>query len=249
MAEPSERPMERPHSPAVQRLAERYGMTPDAIEQIISGTSSIREPAALESVNAEPVIVEAPQTVAATDARPDRRLPRENPRVATHPPRDPKSGPGLTIALAVVVLIGLAVALSFKKGCYSQRSAVVKFKPNATDTLQRLEAEAAQKASEPPTPSPVTPPQVPPEALVAPKESPKGTIGPPSSAGATTMQEAIKESQKSAPHSATPKPALTTSSSLEAEERLAELHASGSRKAKIVVKGSGSRKTYSVYKR
>jgi hypothetical protein len=252
-----DRPMpERTYSPAVQRLAERYGMTPDAIEQIITGTSAIEPNADENTMPASTAAANVPVAAPVADVRPTSpETPRpkpENPRAAAKPALGtPKSGPGATIAIIAVAIIGLAIALSFKKGCFQQRNFSDRFRPNSTDTLQKMEAEAARQASEPPVqPTPVTPPQVPPEALVVPRETPTGTTGPPSSAGATTMQEAVKESKAAVKKPApAPKPILKTSSYMQAEERLAELHASGFTKAHIVAKGTGERKTYSVYSR
>jgi hypothetical protein len=233
---------DREYSPAVRQLAERYGMTPESIEQIVSGTATRSDATTppVAEVAHEPSV--APTNVPVTPPVMERKT------SARVPPARAKSGPGLPIAIAIVTLIGLGVALSFKQGCYRQRGSEQAVRPNASDTLQSQQLDAAKQASEPPVqPTPVTPPQVPPEALNVPRESPAGTTGPAGSPSKTTSPTSGTTSGATKPR--VRKPVLTTSSTLQAEEHLAELRANGNMRARIVAHGSGAKRTYKVYAR
>lgn len=243
MAESPELPdvNDREYSPAIRRLAERYGMTPEAIEQIVTGANAVAPGPTVTTHAPSAVVDRAPAQHSAPLAdAPDNR------KAAVPPSRTP-SGPGLPIAIAIVVLIGLGVALSFKQGCYRQRGSDEALRPNVSDTLQSQQIDAAKQASEPPVqPTPVTPPQVPPEALNTPRETPPGTTGPP------PPSDNQAQTAKSAPRSTGTRPAkpvLSTSSHLQAEEQLAELRANGNMRARIVARGTGAKRTYKVYSR
>jgi hypothetical protein len=233
----------REFSPAIMRLAERYGMTPQAIEQIIAGSP------ANGIEQGFPTVAGAPATDAALSGAISEPL-SASPGVAAKAVERPRpTGLGLPLAMVLILLIGVGLTLSVKQGCFQRRDSGPTNLSAARDTLQAQQTDSAKQASEPPIePSSVAPPQVPPESLVTPRESPAGTTGPTSNAGATNMAQAKKESAHRVTRSVR-KPTLTTSSPLEAEERLAELRAAGNSRARIVRNGDEENPSYRVYTR
>jgi hypothetical protein len=195
-------------------MAARFGMTREAVEELLhqthaeypDATMPPMEPAAKTPIElAEEKITNTPEPVATPPL----------PRATTKP-----LGGGFLAAIFIVLLIVLGVALSFSQGCFHRRIGQQAAKP--IDTIQTLLNNAASEASSPPQPTNVAPGQVPPEALIVPREEPPGTSGPPSNSGITTEAQALKAEQN-VPHS----PTFVTSSNFEAEEELARLHAEG----------------------
>jgi hypothetical protein len=151
-------------------------------------------------------------------------------------------GGALLAGIFTLLLIALAVVASFQRGCFRQRHSAESVKP--VDTIQSLLSQQAQRASTPPqSPTQSSPNQVPPEALVVPREEPPGTSGTPSNSGITNEAEAEKSTGIAA------RPELSTSSNFEAEERLAELHAGGIRKAHMKAVRKGNATIYKIYRR
>ena len=211
----------------LKSLAERYGMTAESIEDILRGThEEYRAASPTLPVEETPVppIVEAAKVLPPTPP-------------ATVPPPLHRTRPisgGFMVAIFTVLLIALGIAISFRRGCFEQRSERTALKP--VDTIQTLLQKQAEKASTPPeTPSDVPPDVVPKESLEVPNVAPLETPRAP-------KKEAQHEEKTS-----TTKPSLETSSSYEAEEQLAELRADGATKAHIErVKKNGSTR-YRVY--
>jgi hypothetical protein len=175
-----------------EELASRFGMTPDAVERLLTNTHA--------------------EYATGPEASPPPPVTK---------PVPPQAGGGLMAAILVALFVVLGITMSFKKGCFDQRVRSPHLAQKApVDTVQAMLNKQAQVASTPPvTPSDVGPNEVPPEALVAPKETPGA-----SNTGITTMDQAEKASGA----------AVTTSSNFEAQERLAEMKSNGNRKAHIV---------------
>src|SRR5581483_10634386 len=220
MSEPA--PIWTPRSRS-QALAERFGMAPEDVERLLEETH--REYAGevlppVSSIGTSPVEEAAAKLPSAEN---------ESVPPATTGAR-PLSG-GFIAGLFTVLLIALGIALSFREGCFRQRHAREAQKP--VDTIQSLLNRATTQASTPRPPTNVAPGEVPPEALVVPREEPPGTSGPASSRGITSESEALKADHL---------PTLETPSNFEAEERLAELRANGNSHAhmKAVRRGHGT---------
>src|ERR1044071_336621 len=129
-----------------QALAERFGMTPDAVERLLTDTHS--------EYSSGPV--SEPET----------------PPPAAKPPHT-SAGGGLTAAILVALFVVLGITMSFNKGCFEQRNHAHEMAKKQVDTIQSMMNSQAQVASTPPvTPTEVGPNDVPPELLVAPKETP-----------------------------------------------------------------------------
>jgi hypothetical protein len=156
----------------------------------------------------------------AARAIPNAESPAIPPAVSTR--TQPLSG-GFIAVLLTVLLIGLGIALSFRQGCFQQRHEGQAAKP--VDTIQNMLNNAAEQASSPRPPTNVPPGEVPPEALAVPREEPL-----------------VHHTDRIAAS----KPALETSSNLEAEERLAELRASGNSRARMRTIHKGGSISYQV---
>jgi hypothetical protein len=134
-----------PTSERRQQLAERFGMTPDAVERILTDTHD-----------------EYAATTVASE---------QNPPVAKR--TSSGTGGGLTAAILVALFVILGITMSFKKGCFEQRNHASKVAQKPVDTVQTMMNDQTQAASTPPvTPSDVDSNEVPPEALVVPNETP-----------------------------------------------------------------------------
>ena len=242
-----ERPLQ---SPIAIKLAERYGVTPDAMEAIISATGHEYSPAPSANLPPSEHAPEAPIEHAASmlaSSEISSLLNENNPTAPMPAPivihETKPLGSGVLTAIFTLLLIALGIALSFQRGCFRQRRLSEITKP--VDTIQSLLSQQAQKASTPPqNPTQVSPEQVPPEALVVPREEPPGTSGTPSNSGIMSEAEAEKASGISSP-----KPVLQTSSNFEAEERLAELRAGGFAKARIKAMHKGGGTVYRIYRK
>lgn len=188
-------------------LARKFGMTPDAVERLLTDTHS--------EYAAETVAEAAP-------AEPTKVVQKHI----------PSGGGGLMAAILVALFVILGITMSFNKGCFEQRHHAARMaSQKPIDTIQTMLNNQTQAASTPPvTPTDVGPNDVPPEALVAPKETPNA-----SNTGITTMAQAEKSSH-------------VTSSNFEAQERLAELKSEGKTKAHIV-RHKGRVPSYEVQER
>jgi hypothetical protein len=210
----AERPGGSLQNPLASKLAERYGMTADNVDELLTKTQSEYSGTLPPVTPSDTPIEQAAANIGTTTTT----------RVKSGSEKS-LSG-GLLAAIFVVLLIALGVALSFQKGCFHQRDEAKA--PAHIDTIQSILKQQAEQASTPPIPPSTTNPNdVPPEALVVPREEPPGTSGKPSSSGIT---------------SATQSPStLRTSSNFEAEERLAELRANGYARAHMkTIKRRGS---------
>ena len=106
---------ERPEAqnPLATRLAERYGMTNDAVEDLMNQTQTEY------SGKAAPPVETSSQTPIEEAAA---RLPSSaDPTIMIKSANKPLSG-GFLAAIFTVLLIALAVALSFQRGCFQQRN-------------------------------------------------------------------------------------------------------------------------------
>ena len=158
-----------PSNPLAARLAERYGMTVENADELLSKTKSEYSASALPPTEEKPA-TPIEQAAATLSNAPVTQAVNSKP-----------FGGGFLAAIFVVLLIGLGVALSFQKGCFRQRMERQAAKP--VDTIQSLLNQQAKQASTPPVQPSQTPPnEVPPEALAVPQESPAGTTGKPAPA-------------------------------------------------------------------
>lgn len=216
----AERPRLPTPSDRTSAMAARFGMTREAVEELLHQTHAEYPAATLEGTTlpvAEPV-TETPIEQAAQKL--SGNVESIPPPPAAHQGPKPIGG-GFIAAIFIVLLIALGIALSFRQGCFERRIGRKAAKP--ADTIQTMMNSAARQASLPPVPATNVPPsEVPPEALVVPREEPPGTSGPNSNSGITTEAQALR-----ADHLAPRKPTLVTSSNFEAEEELAKLHAEG----------------------
>jgi hypothetical protein len=243
-----ERPENIPTTPAA-RLAERYGMTPEAIEAIIRGTAQEYPKTTPQSdlpptSPHEALIEQAASTLSESDTM--AKSSKDNPTAPTAKPPvktvEKKSiGGALLAGIFTLLLIALAVVASLQRGCFRQRHPAESLKP--IDTIQSLLTQQAERASTPPqSPTQSSPNEVPPEALVVPREEPPGTSGTASNSGITKEAKAEKSTGIAG------RPELSTSSNFEAEERLAELHANGARKAHMKAVRKGNAMIYKIYR-
>jgi len=229
----AERPPQPSPNDRASALAARFGMTREAVEQLLHQTHAEYPAASLptEPTAKTPIEQAAEKLPVTTEAV----LPP-----ATHPPAKPLGG-GFIAAIFIVLLIALGVALSFRQGCFHRRAERQAAKP--VDTIQTMMNDAAKQASAPPLPATTVPPgEVPPEALVVPREEPPGTSGPNSNSGITTEAQALQ-----ADRLASPKPTLVTSSNFEAEEELAQLRAGGKTHAHMKAIRTHGGVRYSVF--
>jgi|GEM_PF-2095414 len=210
----AERPQQPTPDDRASVIAARFGMTREAAEELLHRTHAEYPSATLPPIepSAATPIEQAAQSLPTVDPMsmaPSGRLAAK-----------PLSG-GFIGAIFLVLLIVLGVALSFRQGCFQRRAE--RHSARQEDTIQTMLNGAAAQASSPPqSATTVAPGEVPPEALVVPREEPPGTSGPPSNSGITTEAQALQ-----ADRLPPPKPTMVTSSNFEAEERLAELRANG----------------------
>ncbi len=225
-------------TPRASELAKRFGMTPEAMEELLQQTHSEYAGALLPPVEpkAETPIEQAAKSVPTfPETLPDTPQ-------GKHPTAQPISG-GFIAAIFVVLLIGLGIALSFRQGCFHRRGEQTSAKP--VDTVQSMMHHAAAQASTPPQPiTNTSPSEVPPESLVVPQEEPPGVTGPPTNSGITTEAQALRAEKQPVP-----KPLLITASNFDAEETLAKLHAEGNRRAYMRAVHSTHGVTYRIYAR
>ncbi len=233
-----------PTSPSGDRasaLAERFGMTRDAVEELMQQTHSEYPTAAQPPVEPR---AEVPIERAADILRPTAPSTVAEPPPST-PARQsskPLSG-GFIAAMFIVLLIGLGIVASFRQGCFARRTGTQA--PVPTDTIAAMMQSAKNQASSPPVPpSPVAPGQVPPEALIVPREEPPKITKPPIHTGITTEVQALRAEAKPVP-----KPVLVTPSNFEAEEELARLHAEGMSRSYLSAVHRRNGVTYRVYER
>src|ERR1035437_3190870 len=165
-----------PDRTTARGLAERFGMTRDAVEGIIGDThreysSSITNDEPLSMTNDESIVGDGRMTNG------DQGTPAETLGTVPITPvvvRNPNGG--FLASILVLLFLGVGIALTFHRGCFEQRS---KVHPQATaderpstkqlDTIQNLLTQEEQAASTPPvSPTQVErgrePGQVPPEA-------------------------------------------------------------------------------------
>src|SRR5579883_1251559 len=227
----AERPDESTTPSRVDRLAERFGMTKESVENLLRSTHESYSKIGTETILPPAEPPRAPIEEAAA------KIPSVTPE-APKPVVPPKKGihAGLMFALLTILLIALGLALSFQHGCFKQREEKKIVKP--VDTIQSILNNAAKNASTPPQPpSNVVPNVVPPEALVVPREEPPGTSGKPSSSGITSEAQV---------EGATTRP-FETRSNFEAEEKLAEMRANGNTRARMrAIRRHGS-VVYQIY--
>ncbi|MFI5202254.1 MAG: hypothetical protein ACHQNE_07695, partial [Candidatus Kapaibacterium sp.] len=213
----AERPQHPPSSDRASAMAARFGMTREAVEELLHQTHS-------EYPSAEASALPPAEPAAKTSIEQAAEKLPVNPEAVPPPAARPAAKPlggGFIAAIFIVLLIALGVALSFRQGCFHRRNERQSAKP--VDTIQMMMNSAAKQASSPPLPATNVPPgEVPPEALVVPREEPPGTSGPNSNSGITTEAQALQADQIPPL-----KPALVTSSNFEAEEELAQLRAGG----------------------
>ncbi len=230
---------ERPESSSPnssRSLAERFGMTLDAVEDLLRGThEEYAYPQSLPPVEDTPSapIVEAAGMLAESEPMPTNQ---DNPTAPASSETSttvvktksvmPVSG-GFMAAIFTVLLIAFGIAASFSHGCFEQRKDHPAAKP--IDTIQNMLHEQDEKASTPPEPPTQTPPgQVPPEALAVPNDK-------------------APKTSEAAPLPHTSHAKLQTTSSFEAEEQLAELRADGNSKAHIKRIRKNGMMRYEVY--
>jgi len=158
----AERPGQPPSNPLANRLAERYSMTAEDADELVSKTQ--REYSGTTLPPVEPSNTPIEQAAA--------RIPE-----VTFVRKQEKSlSGGFLAAIFTVLLIGLGVALSFQKGCFQQRHQP---KPATTvDSVESLLKQQADSASTAPAaPTQTSPGKIPSEALSTPREEPPGTLG------------------------------------------------------------------------
>jgi hypothetical protein len=217
-------------------LAERFGMTPGAIDDLLRGThEEYSATPSLPPVEARiPTPIEEAATLLETSEPENMTTPSNTPspqssevkRISTMP----VSG-GFIVAVFTVLLIVLGIAVSFRRGCFEQRKDHAAAKP--VDTIQNMLAQQAEKASTPPVvPTQVPPDSVPPEALAIPHNEP-GSSG--------------NAARSSVAAHGPGHPALETTSNYEAEEHLAELKADGNSKAHLKQIRKNGVTRYEVY--
>ena len=231
----AESPDLTPQNERTRRLAERFGMTREDVEHLLSAT------------NAEYSSPTLPPTEIAEESPIERAAerisspPTSQPTVPTSTSQNKPLSGGVIAGIFIVLLIGLGIALSFREGCFEQRGMKQASKP--VDTVQRILDSAAEQASAPSAPTQVAPGELPPESTTIPQESPPGTTGPPSHSTSPS------ESKPASPHGAASasKPLFTTTSEFQAQERLAELRADGNTHAHILAKRKGGSLSYQVF--
>ncbi|MDP4199966.1 MAG: hypothetical protein Q8922_08250 [Bacteroidota bacterium] len=212
-----------PNKETSRNLAERFGMTREAVEGILGDTH--RE-----------YVATTPSSAAATEGV--QEISPSAPVIAPVLIK-PKSNGRFMAAILVVLLIGLGITLTFRKGCFEQRQRGSAERSKSIDTVQNLLSREAEQASTPPVPpTQVAPGQVPPEALATPREEPLS--------GAQPSSIASKRGARSDQVQASP---FTTSSGLEAQERLADLRASGNASARVKRLHRHGVTSYRVYER
>lgn len=216
----TERAQQPPLSDRASAMAARFGMTREAVEELLHQTHAEYPTASSETSTLPPAEPVAKTPIEQAAEKLPNRIETVPPPPAARPAAKPLGG-GFIAGIFIVLLIALGVALSFRQGCFHRRNEQKSTKP--VDTIQTMLSRAAKQASSPPLPTTTVPPgEIPPEALVTPREEPPGTTGPPSNSGITAEPPAMR-----ADHLPPPKPILVTSSNFEAEEELAQLHARG----------------------
>jgi hypothetical protein len=208
-----------PKSERTRRLAERFGMAPADLDELLSAThaeyGTSNEAALNKSASSEPASpTPVPPARTPIEQAAERIAPVPAPKPRRTPPPNKQLSAGTIIAIFTVLLIALGVAVSFQEGCFRQRKDRVAQKP--IDTVQRMLDTAAARASAPQAPTQVPAGQLPPESVTIPREAPVGTTGPPAPAASHTA-----------------KPLLSTTSEFQAEEKLAELRADGNTHARL----------------
>jgi hypothetical protein len=175
----AERPGQPPQNPLANRLAERYGMTAENADELVSKTQQEYSSTTLPPVKPSNTPIEQ-AAARIPDATPVKK-------------QEKSLSGGFLAAIFTVLLIGLGVALSFQKGCFQQRHQPKPVSP--LDSVQSLIKQQADSASMPPVPpTQASPGKLPPEAAAAPREEPPGSSGKPTTKGQSLRRPTLRTS-------------------------------------------------------